>query len=112
MAVLLLDPGGGFTSKNRRTAVSEVKRPLPLRTRNRVGSETVTNLQRLYICNGHSPTEKSVRSGVTIMYVTAVAVAAGQIQRFYSGVGIFNWYYLSSPPQIPRGSRFVLEEGD
>jgi hypothetical protein len=31
-------------------------------------------------------------------YVTAVA--AGQSQRFYSGVGIFNWYYLSSPPQI------------
>ena len=29
-------------------------------------------------------------------YVTAVAVAAGQSQRFYSGVGIFNWYYLSS----------------
>jgi hypothetical protein len=49
VAVLLLDPGGGFTSKNRRTAVSEVKRPLPLRTRNRVGSETVTNLQRLYV---------------------------------------------------------------
>jgi hypothetical protein len=33
-------------------------------------------------------------------YVTAVA--AGQSQRFYSGVGIFNWYYLSSPPQIRR----------
>jgi hypothetical protein len=33
-------------------------------------------------------------------YVTAVA--AGQSQRFYSGVGIFNWYYLSSPPQIPH----------
>jgi hypothetical protein len=31
-------------------------------------------------------------------YVTAVAV--GQSQRLYSGVGIFNWYYLSSPPQI------------
>jgi hypothetical protein len=29
----------------------------------------------------------------------------------YSGVGIFNWYYLSSPPQIPRGSRFDLEIG-
>ena len=29
-------------------------------------------------------------------------MAAGQSQRFYSGVGIFNWYYLSSPPQIPR----------
>jgi hypothetical protein len=30
-------------------------------------------------------------------YVTALA--AGQSQRVYSGVGIFNWYYLSSPPQ-------------
>ena len=31
-------------------------------------------------------------------------MAAGQSQRFYSGVGIFNfnWYYLSSPPQILR----------
>jgi hypothetical protein len=30
------------------------------------------------------------------------AVAAGQSQRFYSGVGIFNWYYLSSaPPELP-----------
>jgi hypothetical protein len=42
-------------------------------------------------------------------YVTAVA--AGQSQRFYSGVGIFNWYYLSSPPQIPRGSMVLLESG-
>jgi hypothetical protein len=31
-----------------------------------------------------------------------MAVAAGQSQRFYSGVGIFSWYYLSSPPEIPR----------
>jgi hypothetical protein len=36
-------------------------------------------------------------------------VAVGQSQRFYSGVGIFNWYYLSSPPQIPRGPWFDLE---
>jgi hypothetical protein len=42
-------------------------------------------------------------------YVTAVA--AGQSQRFYSGVGIFNWYYLSSPPQILRGSRCPLDLG-
>jgi hypothetical protein len=27
-------------------------------------------------------------------------VAAGQSQRFYSGVGVFNWCHLSSPPQI------------
>jgi hypothetical protein len=36
-------------------------------------------------------------------------VAAGQSQRFYSGVGIFNWYYLSSPPQIPRRPSVHLE---
>jgi hypothetical protein len=30
-------------------------------------------------------------------YVTAVA--AGQNQRFNSGMGIFSWYYLSSPPR-------------
>ena len=32
-------------------------------------------------------------------------MAAGQSQRFYSGVGIFNWYYPSSPPQILRSPR-------
>jgi hypothetical protein len=31
--------------------------------------------------------------------------------RFYSGVGIFNWYYLSSPPQILRRSMVDLESG-
>jgi hypothetical protein len=44
-------------------------------------------------------------------YVTAVAVAVGQSQRLYSGVGIFNWYYLSSPPQILRAPRVELESG-
>ena len=29
-----------------------------------------------------------------------MAVAAGQSRRFYTGVGIFNWHYLSSPPQV------------
>jgi hypothetical protein len=38
-----------------------------------------------------------------------MAVAAGQSQRFYSGVEIFNWCYLSSPPQIPRTPVVVLE---
>ena len=52
------------------------------------------------ICNGHSPTDTSVR------WCGKVAV-----NRFYSGVGIFNWYYLSSPPQILRCSRFPLETG-
>jgi hypothetical protein len=63
------------------------------------------------ICNGHSPTDTSVRSGVQYSSGYVTAVAAGQSQRFYSGVGTFNWYwyYLSSPPQIPRGSRVLLE---
>jgi hypothetical protein len=39
------------------------------------------------------------------------AVAAGKSQRFYSGVGIFSWHYLSSPPQIPRFPRVPLERG-
>ena len=38
-------------------------------------------------------------------------MAAGQSQRFYSGVGIFNWYYLSSPPQILRVPGVPLETG-
>jgi hypothetical protein len=36
-------------------------------------------------------------------------VAAGQSQRFYSSVEIFNWHYLSSPPQILRRSVVHLE---
>ena len=43
------------------------------------------------------------------VYVTAVA--AGQSQRSYSGVGNFNLYYLSSPPQIPRRPWVGLETG-
>ena len=39
------------------------------------------------------------------------AVAAGQSQRYYSGVGIFNWYYLSSPPQSLRPPVVHLELG-
>jgi hypothetical protein len=31
-----------------------------------------------------------------------MAVAAGKSRRFYSCVGIFNWYYLSSPLQVLR----------
>ena len=54
-----------------------------------------------------TPTDTSVRSGVTAMYVTAVA--AGQSQRFYSGIRMSTGRYLSSPPQIPRRSRFPLE---
>jgi hypothetical protein len=42
-------------------------------------------------------------------YVTTVAV--GQSRPLYSGVGIFifNWYNLSSPPQIPRFPGVQLE---
>jgi hypothetical protein len=67
-----------------------------------------------------------------------MAVATGQSQRFYSkmgciviliingtkpllflkwvinlysGVGIFNWYYLSSPPQILRVPEVHIETG-
>ena len=36
-------------------------------------------------------------------------MAAGQSQRFYSGVGIFNWHYLSLPPQILRVPGAPLE---
>ena len=40
-------------------------------------------------------------------------MVAGQSQRFYSVVGIFNWCYLSlsSPPQIPRVPGVELETG-
>ena len=58
------------------------------------------------------PNERKRPFGYTVAcngYVTAVAV--GQSQRFYSGVGIFNWYYLSSPPQIPRPIGADLELG-
>jgi hypothetical protein len=66
----------------------------------------------MYLCTGHSPTDTGARSGVTCSgYVTVTAVAAGQSQRFYSGVGIFNWHYLSSPPQMPQGPGVELEAG-
>jgi hypothetical protein len=41
--------------------------------------------------------------------VTAVIV--GQSQRLYSRVGIFNWYYLGSPPQILLRPEVELELG-
>ena len=88
MAVSLLKPPhGGFRSE---TAVTKPFRKWK-------GHKFLTA-----ICNDHSPTDTSVCSGVT-------AVAAGQSQRFYSGVGIFNWYYLSSPPQILRFPVVELE---
>jgi hypothetical protein len=63
------------------------------------------------MCNGHSAFSNGHRClfGCNV-YVTAVA--AGQSKRFYSGVGIFyNWYYLSSPPQILLLPRVGLEWG-
>jgi hypothetical protein len=72
-----------------------VKRPL----HGRFGRETDKNLTAIYLTDISQRTQVSVRvydNG----HVTAVAV--GQSQRLYSGVGIFNWYYLSSPPQNLR----------
>jgi hypothetical protein len=68
-----------------------VKRPL----HNRFGSGTVTNLYCNALCNGHSPTETSFRSVVT-------AMAVGQRQRLYSGVGMLTGNYLSSTPRALR----------
>jgi hypothetical protein len=59
---------------------------------------TVTHIHNVYMYrpffNGHACPFGCSCSG----YVTAVAV--GQNQRLYSGVGIFNWLYLSLPPQV------------
>jgi hypothetical protein len=59
----LLDPGGGFNSEN-----------AARRFQKRNGRyETVSEVKRLQIyngyiiCNGHSPTDTSVRSGVAVM---------------------------------------------
>jgi hypothetical protein len=85
MAVSILKPPhGGFRSK---TAVN--------------GYKFITA-----ICNGHLPNGEKYPFGCS-GYVTAVA--AGQSQRFYSGVGMSDWYYLSSPPQILRAPGAVLE---
>jgi hypothetical protein len=56
-------------------------------------------MQRLF------PNGKIFRSGVTVFLT---AVAAGQSQRLYCGVIIFNWYQLlsqlgSSDPALPGG---------
>ena len=82
-------------------AASEVKRPL----RNRFGSETAQNLYSngyMELHNGHTPTDKNIRLGVRYCSGYVTAVTAGQSQRFYSGMGIFNWYYLSSTPRELR----------
>jgi hypothetical protein len=59
-------------------------------------------------CNEQSPTEVSARSGVTVI-VTPVAAGQNQQRQFYSGVGIFNWYYPSSTPRELRSRGVYLE---
>jgi hypothetical protein len=61
--------------------------------------------------NGYSPTptDISARSGVLHGSGYVTDVAAGQSQRFYSGVGIFNWCHLSLPPQVLRPPVVHLE---
>jgi hypothetical protein len=57
------------------------------------------------MCNGHSPTDKSVRSGEAVMWL---AKANGFILvRRGSLTGI-----IYSPPQILRGSGSTLKQGD
>jgi hypothetical protein len=79
-----------------------VKRPLPY--------ETVLEVKRLKIYNGYM--QRPFPNGHKCPFGCGgcvTAVAAGQSQRFYSGVGIFNWYNLSSPPQILRCPEVGLE---
>ena len=75
---VLLDPGGGLTSE---TAARRFQKQ-------NSRYETVSEVKRLKIYNGY------------MLYVTAIPqrtqVVAGQSQRFYSGVGIFNWYGIIS----------------
>ena len=83
----------------RPSSVSELKRPLRIGSIIIIAVSEVKRLQFIAIIymyhNGHDPADKSVRSGVTFMYVTAVAV--GQMQRLYSGVRrMVTWFYLSS----------------
>ena len=69
-------------------------------------------MKRLQIYNGHMqrpfPNGHKCPFGCN-GYVTAVAVGKSRRLYLYSGVGIFNWYYLSSPTQIPRRRGVPLE---
>jgi hypothetical protein len=72
--------------------------------------ETVSEVKRLQIYNGYM--QRPFPNGHKRPFGCnghVTAVTAGQSQRFYSGVGIFNWYYPSSPPQIPRRPGVQLE---
>jgi hypothetical protein len=67
------------------------------------------------VCNGHSPTANGRKcpfgcSGHATATAVSTAVDAGQSQRFYSGVGIFNLYYLNSPPQILKNGKSKKQE--
>jgi hypothetical protein len=95
------------TIVNNRGSLGQTSRAMDLKvlsSRNRIEDhEVVTEDTRTdeliadngYIYNGHFPTETSVRSPFGCNgHVTAVAV--GQRQRLYSGVGMFTGNYLSS----------------
>ena len=71
---------------------------------------TISEVKRLQIYNGYMQIYNKCPFGCS-GYVTAVA--ARQSKRFYSGsgVGIFNWYYLSSSPQVLRPPVVRLESG-
>jgi hypothetical protein len=72
--------------------------------------ETAKNLTAIYLTDITFLNGRKCPFGCN-GYVTAVA--ACQSQRLYSGVRFFNfnWYYFSSPPQIPRFPRSHLESG-
>jgi hypothetical protein len=53
------------------------------------------------MCNGHS--------GYLYGYVDQSQRFYSKMGYIYSGAGMFNWYYLSSPPPILRRPRFDLE---
>jgi hypothetical protein len=69
---------------------------------------TVSEAKRLQIYNGYVTAIPQRPAGTVKVSVRVynnghlMAVAAGQSQRVYSGVGIFNWYYPSSTPRELR----------
>ena len=51
-------------------------------------------------------------TGFDLVVGRAFLARKREVQAFrecYSGVGVFNWYYPSLPPQILRGSGVHLE---
>jgi hypothetical protein len=97
--LVLLGPGGSYTTPE--TAARRFQKQ-------NGRYETVSEVKRLQIYNGiyNGYMKQPFPNGHKCPFGCngfVTAVAAGQSQRFYSGVGIFNWYYLSLPPQILRG---------